>query len=130
MVAASQRTRSLRNHDHLPVAQSSNLGSAGGHGAQGSDAQRGETQLDTDTLSMVWLRGGFGRGAGASSAGFLYHMDWLKYVYTKVGPSGVPPPVHERSHGNAHARLSVIAWQVGVWLQRLSHESILSMNSL
>ena len=36
----------------------------------------------------------------------------------------------ERSHGNAHARLSVIAWQVGVWLQRLSHESILSMNSL
>ena len=51
-----------------------------------------------------------------------------------VGPSGFIQVCRhsctERSHGNAHARLSVIAWQVGVWLQRLSHESILSMNSL
>ena len=29
------------------------------------------------------------------------NMDWLKHVYSKVGPSGVPPPVHERSHGNS-----------------------------
>ena len=36
------------------------------------------SQLDTDTLWVSWLRWGFGRGAGASSAGFLYHMDWLK----------------------------------------------------
>ena len=57
---------------------------AGGSGAESA----------TDTLSVAWLRGGFGRGAGASSAGFLYHMDWLKHVYTKVGPSGVPPLVH------------------------------------
>ena len=92
--------------------------------------ERSGAQKANDTLSVSWLRGGFGRGAGASSAGFLYHMDWLEHVYTKVGPSGVPPPVHERSHRIAHARLSVIAWQVGVWLQRLSHESILSMNSL
>ena len=47
----------------------------------------------TDTLSVVWLRGTFGRGAQASSAGFLYHMNCLEHVYTKVGPSGVPPPV-------------------------------------
>ena len=60
-------------------------------------------------------------------------VDWLKLMSTpKVGPSGVcRHSCTERSHGrNAHARLSVIAWQVGVWLQRLSHESVLSMNSL
>ena len=56
--------------------------------------QRRAAQKAIDTLSVAWLRGGFGRGAGASSAGFLHHMDWLKHVYTKVGPSGVPPLVH------------------------------------
>ena len=65
------------------------------------DVARVGAESATDTLSVAWLRGGFGRGAGASPAGFLYHMDWLEDVYSKVGPSGVSPPVHERSHGNS-----------------------------
>ena len=56
------------------------------------DAQRSGAHWPPDTLSVAWLRGTFGRGAQASSAGFLHHMDWLEHVYTKVGPSGVPPP--------------------------------------
>ena len=39
--------------------------------------------------------------------------------------SGVPPPVSRVLSQNPHLRLFAIAWQVGVWLQRLSHESIL-----
>ena len=46
----------------------------------------------TDTLSVAWLAGTFGHGAQASPASFLNHMNCLKHVYTKVGPSGVPPP--------------------------------------
>ena len=79
----------------------------------------------TDTLSVAWLRGTFGRGAGASSTGFRDHMDRIKHVYTKVGPSGVPPPgSHECSHRIPHSRLSGIACQVGGSLQKLLHESI------
>ena len=50
---------------------------------------------------MEWLRGGFGRGAGASSTGFRDQMEHLDDVYADERPSGVPPPVHERSHENA-----------------------------
>ena len=65
-----------------------------GHRLQKKGVQRTSlNQPPTRCLSVVWLRGGFGRGAGASSDGFLHHMDWLEHVYTKVGPSGVPPPV-------------------------------------
>ena len=92
--------------------------------------QRRAAQKATDTLSVAWLRGGFGRGAGASPAGFLYHMDWLEDVYSKVGPSGVSPPVHERSRGNAHAHRLRIAWQVLGSLKRASHESIPSIHQL
>ena len=40
----------------------------------------------TDSLVVAWLRGTFGRGDQASSAGYLSHMDCLESVYTKVGP--------------------------------------------
>ena len=58
----------------------------GHHRAQENDVQRSGAQLATDTLSLAWLRGTFGRGAQASSAGFLSHVDCLKHVYTKVRP--------------------------------------------
>ena len=64
----------------------------GHHRAQENDVQRSGAQLAADTLWVAWLRGTFGRDAQPSSADFLHHMDWLKHVYTKVGPSGVPPP--------------------------------------
>ena len=54
--------------------------------------RRSGARRATDTLSLAWLRGTFGRDAGPSSADFLNHMDWLWHVYHKVGPSGVPPP--------------------------------------
>ena len=54
--------------------------------------RRSGARRATDTLSLAWLRGTFGRDAGPSSADFLNHMNCLKHVYTKVGPSGVPPP--------------------------------------
>ena len=44
---------------------------------------------------MVWLRGTFGRGAGASSTGFRDPVDRLDDVYTTHATFGVPPPVHE-----------------------------------
>ena len=68
------------------------LGSAGRPSRSLSVLAAAEPQPATDTLSVVWLRGTFGRGAQASSAGFLHHMDGLGHVYTKVGPSGVPQP--------------------------------------
>ena len=46
----------------------------------------------TDTLSVAWLRGGFGRDAGASSAGFRDWIDRLDDVFTDAQPSGVSPP--------------------------------------
>ena len=45
-------------------------------------------------------------------------------------PSVCRHPCHECSHGIPHSRLFAIACQVGVWLQRLSYESILSIPSL
>ena len=66
----------------------------GHHRAQENDVQRSGAQLAADTLWVAWLRGTFGRDAQPSSADFLHHMDWLKHVYSKVGPSGVPPLVH------------------------------------
>ena len=130
MVAASWRTRCLHSHDHLLAVQTLKLGSADEHSRIVCALQRRAAQKATDTLSVAWLRGGFGRGAGASPAGFLYHMDWLEDVYSKVGPSGVSPPVHERSHGNAHAHRLRIAWQVVGSLKRASHESIPSIHQL
>ena len=130
VVAASNRTRCLHNRDRLPVVQTLKLGSADEHRRIVCAQQRRAAQKATDTLSVAWLRGGFGRGAGASPAGFLYHMDWLEDVYSKVGPSGVSPPVHERSHGNAHAHRLRIAWQVVGSLKRASHESIPSIHQL
>ena len=76
---------------------------------------------------MEWLRGGFGRGAGASSAGFRDQIERLDDVYADAQPSGVSPPAHERSHEDAHAQVLRIAWQVVGWFQRLLHESILSI---
>ena len=101
-------------------------------GALAREAQRASTghRHAVGGLLVVWLRGGFGRGAGASPAGLLYHMDWLEDIYSKVGPSGVSPPVHERSHGNAHAHRLRIAWQVVGSLKRASHESIPSIHQL
>ena len=57
----------------------------------------GEARSVTDTLVMVWLRGGFGRGAGASSTGFRDQMDCLDDVYTIARASGVTPREHERA---------------------------------
>ena len=47
--------------------------------------------MATDTLSVVWLRGGFGRGAGAACTGFRDYIDRLDDVNTDAQPSGVPP---------------------------------------
>ena len=130
VVAASWRTRCLHSHDHLLAVQTLKLGSADEHSRIVCALQRRAAQKATDTLSVAWLRGGFGRGAGASSAGFRDQIDRLDDVYADEGPSGVPPSVHERSHGNAHAHLLRIAWQVGGSLQTLFHESIPSMRML
>ena len=40
---------------------------------------------------LVWLRGGFGRGAGAACTGFRDYIDRLDDVNTDAQPSGVPP---------------------------------------
>ena len=56
------------------------------------DVRRSGAHRASDTLMMTWLAGTFGHGAQASPASFLNHMNCLKHVYTKVGPSGVPPP--------------------------------------
>ena len=130
MVAAALLLLVGSNHHPPPVAAHKQLGSAGGHGARGSDAQRGEPQLAADTLSLAWLRGGSGRGAGASPAGFRDQMERLDDVNAGAQPSGVTPPAHERSHENAHAQVLRIAWQVVGCFQRLLHESIPSICSL
>ena len=91
---------------------------------------RDEPQLVPDTLLVVWLRGGVGRGAGASSTGFRDQMDSLDDVYADARPSGVPPPVHECSHEDARLPHLAVAWQVVGSLQSLLHASIPSMNSL
>ena len=56
------------------------------------DVRRGGALTATDTLSVAWLRGGFGRDAGASSAGFRDWIDRLDDVFTDAQPSGVSPP--------------------------------------
>ena len=98
MVAASKRTSVRNSDDHLVAVPNYQLGSADEH-SSGSPFARGRSgaELATDTLLVVWLRGGFGRGAGASPAGFRDQTDRLDDVYTDAQPSGVPPPVHERS---------------------------------
>ena len=101
-----------------------------GHRRQKKGVRRSGALTANDTLSVAWPRGSFWRDAGPSSAGFLYHMDWLKHVYTKVGPSGVPPSVHERSHEDARLPHAPVPWQVVGPLQRLFHESIPSMRML
>ena len=68
------------------------LGSAGGHGPQKKGVLRSGAQLATDTLLVAWLRGGFGRDAGASAAGFRDQMDRIDAVFTDAQPSGVSPP--------------------------------------
>ena len=83
--------------------------------------------MATDTLLVVWLRGGFGRGAGASPAGFHDQNDRLDDVYTDAQPSGVPPPVHERSHENARLPHTAVPWQVLGSLKTVFHESIPSI---
>ena len=54
--------------------------------------RRGLALRATDTLSVAWLRGGFGRDAGASSAGFRDWIDGLDDVFTDAQSSGVSPP--------------------------------------
>ena len=86
----------------------------------------------SSSLESRWVAGvraRHGQGAGRAGAVEAAHESYRDALDTHVRAACVSPPVHERSHGNAHARLSVIAWQAGVWLQRLSHEYILSMNS-
>ena len=76
---------------------------------------------------MEWLRGGFGRGAGASSTGFRDQMEHLDDVYADERPSGVPPPVHERSHEDARLPHAPVPWQVLGSLKTVFHESIPSI---
>ena len=68
--------------------------------------------------------------AGASSAAFRDYVSCLDDVYADARPSGVPPPVHERSHEDARLTHAPVPWQVVGSLQRLFHESILSIPSL
>ena len=86
--------------------------------------------MATDTLLVVWLRGGFGRGAGASPAGFRDQTDRLDDVYTDAQPSGVPPPVHESSHENARVPHAPVPWQALGSLQAVFHESTTSISML
>ena len=67
-------------------------GPAGSHGLSLSAAQLRKLSRATDTLSVAWLRGGFGRDAGASSAGFRDQIERLDDVYADAQPSGVSPP--------------------------------------
>ena len=83
------------SHTHPLAAADELLGSAGGHGPQKKGVLRSGAQLATDTLLVAWLRGGFGRDAGASSAGFRDQIERLDDVYADVQPPGVPPPAHE-----------------------------------
>ena len=100
-------------------------------GVHRRSAGRGGALRATDTLSVAWLRGGFGRDAGASSAGFRDWIDGLDDIFTDAQPSGVcRHRVHERCGKNPHAHLLRSAWQVVGSLQRLSHESILSTPTL
>ena len=87
-------------------------------------------QMATDTLLVAWLRRGV-RHVDAAS--------WLLLVDTKSGhdaaytpprPSGVPPPVHERSREKARLHPTAVACQVRGSLQNLLCEYIRSMNSL
>ena len=119
MVAADHRWCVGGTLSHRACAADKLLGSAGGHGLQKKGVQRSGAQTATDTLSVAWLRGGFGRGARPSSTGFRDQMDRIDDVYAGAQPSGVPPPVHESSHGNAHIRLLRIACQVVLHTQRL-----------
>ena len=58
-----------------------------------------EAQIATDTLSVAWLRGVFRHDARASQAAFRDYVSCLDDVYADERASGVPPPVHESSHG-------------------------------
>ena len=131
MVAASQRTSALHSLTGRPAVLPRSWGQpAGRSGSLARWAHSGALTRAIEGRSGTWLRGAFGRGAGASSDGFLYHMDWLEHVYSKVGTSGVSPPVHERSREDAHAQVLRFAWQVVGWFQRLLHESSPSICSL
>ena len=55
--------------------------------------------MATDTLSVAWLRGVFRHDARASQAAFRDYVSCLDDVYADERASGVPPPVHESSHG-------------------------------
>ena len=133
MVAASKRTSVRNSDDHLVAVPNYQLGSADEHSRILSRV--GAAELNWPPTRCWWS--GCAGGSGVvlellqlAFSEILYHMDWLEDVYSKVGPSGVSPPVHERSHGNAHAHRLRIAWQVVGSLKRASHESIPSIHQL
>ena len=94
------------------------------HRTDSSFIPRRHTHTATDTLMVAWLAGTFGHGAQASPASSLNHTNCLKHVYTKVGPSGVPPP-----RARALAR-ECYAYHIRLFLGRLWDHSKDSCMSL
>ena len=86
------------------------LGSAGGHRAQGSDAQCREAQK---AIESRWVSGGRGRHRqGAGQAGSVEADDesYSDGLERYVRAACVSLSRSESSHENAHLRLLRIAW--------------------
>ena len=130
-MAAADQLRSVgSSHDHPLAAADKLLGSAGGHGAQGSDAQRQQAQKAIESRWMAGVRARHGQGAGRVSAVEAAHDSYSDALDRCVRAPHVPPPVHERSHEDARLPHAPVPWQVVGSLQRLFHESTLSIPSL
>ena len=130
VVAARSQLLGFRSGEDMLAAEIKLVVVCRGHGRSDCAQQRRAAQKAPDTLSVAWLRGVFRRDARASPAAFRDYVSCLDDVYADARPSGVPPPVHERSHENARLAHAPVPWQVVGSLQRLFHESILSIPSL
>ena len=99
-VAADQQTLAYRSHTR-PRSLRGKQASGGLRRALQDciDVRACEPRLATDTLSVAWLRGVFRHDARASQAAFRDYVSCLDDVYADERASGVPPPVHESSHG-------------------------------
>ena len=94
------------------------------------DATAAQLSRAIESRWVSGVRAWHGQGAGRVTAVEADGESYCDALDRCVRPFHVPPPAHERSHEDARLPHAPVPWQVMGWLQRLLHESILSICSL
>ena len=94
------------------------------------DATAAQLSRAIESRWVSGVRAWHGQGAGRVTAVEADGESYCDALDRCVRPFHVPPPAHERSHEDARLPHAPVPWQVMGWLQRLWHESILSICSL